>query len=576
MAWSPLWLPGIALSLAGLLFALEVPSRERLTNAALGAVGVLLTWVVAVAMRAQHPGRPIAGLLFLLAAVLASFPVLSVSSNPYLFTLTGIARPVSEVLLVWLMLTFPSGRLSERIDRLLLGAIASSIPLLLIPAMAFTPDMPIAGPYMLCWPDCPRNVLFVVAQPELAVALTLAFRIAAATCLFGVVLRLGWRLARATPLMRGVMAPVTTAFLVRLGSVIVYVIADALAWLPVLLYWAIPLAMIYGVMRGRLWIARSLEQLMTGLRDSPSQHDLHGLVAHALADPSLRIGYWLPGASRWVDASGAVLALPEQNDRRRAARIIAGDGGERMAVLVHDAALLEEPALLDAVASSVRVALAVHQLDAALQETRRKAAGAAALARERLERDLHDGAQQRLVALRMKLAAAQHLQQADPVRSAALLAEAGSDIDLVLKELRDLAHGLVPALLLEGGLAPAVAELARRSGQEVRTRIEPVGRFDTTIEQAVYYCCAEALQNAAKHAGSKARVELRLWRESGELHFTVRDDGPGLSAPPIGKGLENMRRRLSDLGGRLGIGAAPGAGVMVEGVLPVPVEQTGV
>jgi hypothetical protein len=125
LAWSPLWLPGIALSLAGLLFVLEAPSRERLTNAALGAVGVLLTSVVAVAMRARHSGRPLAGLLFLLAAVLASFPVLSASSDPYLFILTGIARPVSEVLLVWVMLAFPGGRPPDRIDRLLLVAIAS-------------------------------------------------------------------------------------------------------------------------------------------------------------------------------------------------------------------------------------------------------------------------------------------------------------------------------------------------------------------------------------------------------------------------------------------------------------------
>jgi signal transduction histidine kinase len=423
---------------------------------------------------------------------------------------------------------------------------------------------------MLCWPDCPRNVLFVVAQPELAQALTLGFRIAVAICLFGVVLRLGWRLARATPLMRGVMAPVTTAFLVRLGSLIVYLVADALAWLPVLLYWAIPLAMIFGVMRGRLWIARSLEELMTGLRDSPSQRDLHALVARALGDPSVRIGYWLPGASRWVEASGAELLLPAQSDRRRAARIVTGDVGERMAVLVHDAALLEEPALLDAVANSVRVALAVHHLDAALQETRRKAAGAAALERERLERDLHDSAQQRLIALRMKLGAARHLQQADPARAAALLDEAGSDIELVLKELRDLAHGLVPALLLEGGLAPSLSELARRSGQEVRTSIESVGRFDSAIEQAVFYCCAEALQNSAKHAGSNARIELRLWREGRELRFSVRDDGPGFTAPAAGRGLENMRQRLAGLGGRLGLGGAPGAGVVVEGAVPVP------
>jgi signal transduction histidine kinase len=573
ITWSPLWLPGIALSLAGVLFALEEPSPERLTNAALGAVGVLLTWVVAVTMRAQYPGRPLAALLFALAAVLASFPALSASSNPTLFTLTLVARPAAELLIVWVMLAFPSGRLPDRLDRLLLGAIAGAIVLLLLPAMAFTPQVPLSGPFMVCLPDCPRNVLFVSARPELAEALILAFRVTVVAGLSGVVLRLGWHLASATPLMRGVLAPVYAVFLVRLASFIAFMATGALGWLPVLLYWAIPLALLYGAMRGRLWIARSLEQLVTRLGHSPTRSDLHALAARALGDASLRIGYRRPGAAGWSDAWGVDLELPAAGDKRRAARFLEVDSGDPAAVLVFDAALLEPPGLLDAVEGSVRMALAVHHLDAALQDTRRQAAVAAALERERIERDLHDSAQQRLIALRLKLAAVQHLQQVEPVRAAALLAEAGPDIDKVLKSLRDLARGLVPALLLEGGLAPALAGLARQAGREVRTRIEPVGRFSGAVEQAVYFCCAEALQNACKHAGGDASVELTLdliqAGEGGELVFTVQDDGPGFVAPAAGQGLENMRRRVSVLVGRLRIGERSGGGVVVEGTVPL-------
>jgi signal transduction histidine kinase len=112
--------------------------------------------------------------------------------------------------------------------------------------------------------------------------------------------------------------------------------------------------------------------------------------------------------------------------------------------------------------------------------------------------------------------------------------------------------------------------MARRSGHEVRTRIEPVGRFDSAIEQAVYFCCAEALQNASKHAGSDARIELTLARQGGEHRFTVQDDGPGFTVSPAGKGLDNMRRRLTELGGRLVIGGRSGSGVVVEGALPLP------
>ena len=567
-AWTPLWLPGFALALAIMLFALEAPSRERITHAALGAVGVLLTWMVAVTMRAQYPQRHLALLLFVLAAVLASFPVLAMSSNPYLFTLARIARPVAELLVVWVMLAFPSGRLPGRLDRLLLITLAGAIALLLPPAMAFTEQVQIQGPYMVCTPECPRNVLLVQAQPELAAAFFLAFRVVIVTGLAGVVLRLRWRLARATPLTRDMLAPVYLAFLVHLASLIAFLATGAMAWLPVLLYWALPLAMLRGVMRGRLSIARSLEQLAAGLRNSPSQSDLHALAARALGDASLQIGYWLPAATRWADASGAELLLPAADDERRASRIVADERGEPVAVLVHDAALLGEPALLDAVANSVRMTLAVRQLDATLRDTRREAAGAAALARERLERDLHDSAQQRLIALRMKLGAVQYLQPSDPSRAAALLAEAGSDIDRVLKELRDLAHGLVPSLLLEGGLAPALAELARHCGHEVRTAIESVGRLDSTVEQAVYFCCAEALQNATKHAGSGTRFELTLERRGDELLFSVEDDGPGLPASAAGKGLENMRRRLSEVGGRLTIGSRSGGGAIVAGALP--------
>ncbi len=212
-------------------------------------------------------------------------------------------------------------------------------------------------------------------------------------------------------------------------------------------------------MRGRLWIARSLEKLAKELRDSPSQGDLQELAARALGDASLRIGYWRPEASAWVDSVGAELVLPAVGDMHRAARIFADERGESAVVLLHDLALLAEPALLDAVESSVRVALAVHQLDATLQDTRRMAAGATALERERLECDLHDSAQQRLIALRMKLVVVQQLQHVDPARAATLLVQAGSDIDIALMELRDLAHGLVPALLIEGGLEPALVKL---------------------------------------------------------------------------------------------------------------------
>jgi signal transduction histidine kinase len=567
---SPLWLPGIALALAAVLFGAEEPDRVRLTHAALGAVAVLLTWMAAITVHVRYPRRRLAVLLFVLSALLACIPALAASSNPYLFTMTRIARPAAEVLLVWVMLVFPSGRAPERIDRLLFGVVAGAVTFLYLPAMAFTIDGPIRGPYMVCGDDCPRNVLFVGARPELADKLLLAFRVAIVVGLAAVALRLGARLLEATPRMRVVLAPVYAAFAVHLGSLGLYLATDAIAWLPVVVYWGIPIAIAVGIVRGRLATARLLEQLVSDLRESPSQRDLHALVARALEDPWVRVGYWLPAASRWVDFSGDEFALPRPDDRRRAARIIVGEEGERIAVLVHDTALLDEPSLLDAVASSVRLSVTVHQLDAALRDSRRTAATAAAAERERLERDLHDSAQQRLIALRMKLSMVGRLHPGDTVRARALVEEASADVDTVLRELRDLAHGHVPSVLVEGGLAPALRELARRCDRNVRTQIAPVGRLDAAIEQAVYFCCAEALQNAAKHAGSASTVWLSLEVVPGELRFGVEDDGPGRIGSRRGTGIDNMHRRVEEVGGRLVIGERPSGGARVTGTVPIP------
>lgn len=568
---SPLWIPGIALALAVVLFALEVPTAARQVNAALSAVSVLLTCGVAVAVRARYPQRPMSTLLFALAAVLALQPALGSSSNPYLFTLARIARVASELVLVWLMLTFPSGRLGASVDRWLLAGLVAAVLLLWLPANLFMSGRPITGPVLACEGGCPRNVLFVSDRPAVAGALVAVFRAVVVLLLLGVVLRMLQRLLRATPLLRRMLAVVQIVFVLRLLSLMLFLAVGWFGWLPILLNWMVPVAMGLGLLRGRLWIARALQQLVAGLRATPTRIELQALIARALDDPSLQVGYWLPESSRWIDAAGHELVMPSAGDSRRATRMIAGEHGEAAAVLVHDAALLEEPALVEAVAHSMRMVLAGHQLEAALQATRTDAAQAVASERERIERNLHDGAQQRLLALRMKLGVVQRLIDVDPARAASLVGEAGPEIDAALAELRELAHGIVPGLLLEEGLPTALAQLVRGSPCPALLQLEPVGRFDGAIEQAVYFCCAEALQNAAKHAGRGARVTLRLWRQDSALHFSVADDGRGLDGPSAdtGRGLHNMRKRLEEVGGCLVVSNSAGAGASVDGTVPI-------
>ena len=180
--------------------------------------------------------------------------------------------------------------------------------------------------------------------------------------------------------------------------------------------------------------------------------------------------------------------------------------------------------------------------------------------RRRLERNLHDGAQQRLVALAVKLRLARRLVDADPEQTRGML-----------DELRNLAHGIYPPLLMDEGLAAALGSAAQRATIPTRVEAGSLGRYPSEVEAAAYFCCLEALQNAMKHAGPEATVEVRVWEEAGALRFAVTDDGAGLdpAAKASGTGFVNMRDRLGAIGGSLRVESTPGGGTTVVGILPL-------
>jgi signal transduction histidine kinase len=206
-----------------------------------------------------------------------------------------------------------------------------------------------------------------------------------------------------------------------------------------------------------------------------------------------------------------------------------------------------------------------------LQASRARIVAAADSERRRIERDLHDGAQQYLVAIAVKARLIQQMARTDPPRGLALADELTVDVESALGELRTLAHGIYPPLLSSGGLGEALAAACQRVPIPVRLEAGGVGRYPPELEAAVYYCCLEALQNAAKHAGDGTSATLKLWEEAGALRFEVGDDGPGFDmqhkAP--GAGLTNMSDRLGAVGGTLRIELAPRAGTRVLGVVPL-------
>jgi signal transduction histidine kinase len=211
-----------------------------------------------------------------------------------------------------------------------------------------------------------------------------------------------------------------------------------------------------------------------------------------------------------------------------------------------------------------------------LRASRTRIVAAADAERRRIERNLHDGAQQHLVALAMNLNLARRELTDDPEGAAALLEQLSGDVRTAIDELRNLAHGIYPPLLLDSGLPAALSAAAARSPLPVTVQTERVGRQPAEVEATVYFCCLEALQNAAKHTDG-AEVTVRVWEEPGALRFEVADDGPGFDPDLVnhGQGLINMGDRLAALGGAASWESSPGAGTRVCGSVPVNGAENG-
>jgi len=251
--------------------------------------------------------------------------------------------------------------------------------------------------------------------------------------------------------------------------------------------------------------------------------------------------------------------------------------GHAAAAIVHDAQLSEEPELLQAAGAIVLLVQENADLDAGwraslsdLRHSRRRIVAASEAERRKLERDLHDGAQQRIVSLRIHMAIASEQAEGDPATHAQL-GELERELDAAIEELRDLAHGIFPSQLADHGLLPALRAVARRGPRPIEVTGRRIGRYPSEIESAVYYCCMEAMQNATKHAGPAAQIAARLSVAGGELRIEVSDDGPGFDVSQVngGVGLRNMQDRLGAVHGHLTIVTAPGEGTRIRGTVPV-------
>ena len=299
------------------------------------------------------------------------------------------------------------------------------------------------------------------------------------------------------------------------------------------------------------------------------------LMAQMLDDPSLQIAYSKPADRGYVDSSGTSVELPS-TDAEQAVTAVQ-DERVPQAVVIHRAAVPDEERFIRAAGAAAFISYENHRLEADLSATvvelaasRKRLIEAAYAERQRIERDLHDGIQQRIVSARVSLGLADDALDTTPTRGRRMLAEIGCDLEDALEEVRALAQGVYPALLTTYGLLEALRSAARRSPGPVTVRGD-IARYPPETEAAVYFCCLETLQNVAKHAGRDAATTVRLWDDGATLCFQTRDSGVGfaLGATPQGRGLVNMRDRLAAVGGSLTLSSRVGVGTVVRGCVPL-------
>lgn len=336
---------------------------------------------------------------------------------------------------------------------------------------------------------------------------------------------------------------------------------------------AAPVVFLAGLLRARLARAQ-VGELVVELGSAAPGEALRQALARALGDPSVEVAYWVPEADGgYVDGAGKPVEVPAGGGRRVVTSIERA--GRPVAALVHDAALRDDQAHVDAVCAAAGLALENERLHAEvlarLEEVRASRARiveAGDAARRRVERNLHDGAQQRLVGVSIALGMARaRLATGDRGDLDDLLGQAAQEVATAISELRELARGLHPSILGEVGLVGALESLAERSPVPVAISAGTDGDLPAPIEAAAYYVVAESLTNAAKHARASS-VHVRVDHDGGRLAVEVADDGVGGAAVRPGSGLEGLADRVAALDGRLELHSPPGAGTVLRVELP--------
>jgi signal transduction histidine kinase len=478
-----------------------------------------------------------------------------------------IALNGAVAMFVHVLVAFPSGRLVSRYARVLVGATYGSLVLLSPLWMAARDHAPPSdGTAGLV-----RGEPFVlsVGGPQTAVVVLIAAA-------------LGWLLWRrwywATRHSRHTLGPVLLTGGASLVLLFAAAVADqvspaagrVLGWAAFVAVGAVPLAVLVGILRSRLERA-SVAELVHDLETAGTPGALRDALRRSLGDPTLRVAYWVSETRGFVDLKGRPFELPWEGSSQVATMV--DRDGHRVAALVHDASLLDAPELLQAVTSAAGLALENERLHAELRahvddlrESRARIVEAGDAERRRLERNLHDGAQQRLVTISLHLRLVESKLETDPQAAAPLVADVREELREALEELRELARGIHPAILSDRGLRPALEAVAARSTVPVKLSA-PDERLPAQVEAAIYYVVSEALTNVAKYAQASS-VTVEVASTEGRVVLAVADDGVGGADLERGTGLRGLADRVAALDGHLHVDSAPSGGTRIYADIP--------
>ena len=576
--------------MVGCLVAALLPSELRGDHLGVTEVGyelgVGVLFVVAGLLGwARRPDSAV-GLLLTVAGLawLAARVLVGAGQNPVVFTAGLVLVVLPIAFLAHLAVAFPSGRLATRLERFI---VVSSYVVIIVGVGSLDLSQ--------CR-ECPTNLLAVDGVTGFGhlLRVTVLVSTLVVVCAFSAVLVVHWR--KGTRAARRVLAPVLpTALLYAMVSVAGLLaelgapvgLGRRWAWVERVALAAVPVAFLAGLLRSRL--ARSgVSELVVELGERAPGGQLRSAVARALGDPTVEIAYWSAATGGYVDGDGCPIGLPV--DGSTGAMTVIERSGERVGALLHDAALHEEAVLLGAVCAAAGLAMENERLHAEVlarlgevRASRARIIEAADAERRRVERNLHDGAQQRLVTLSLALTMARSrlARETDvaPAREAgasgaradhgidALLAEAADELGAALRELRELARGIHPAILVEEGLGAALESLAERSPIPVEVSAPANGRLPPPVEAAAYYVVCESLANAAKYAQASS-VTVTVGRCGNGLRVEVGDDGVGGAAARHGSGLEGLADRVTALDGGLVVDSLPGEGTRVTAEIP--------